>query len=179
MVHALDDKIRAERAVKRIKGVRAIANDIEVKLPAEMRKADEHIAERISRLLTWYSSLRNMDVRADVDDGHVTLTGEVDFLYQQALAAERVAELEGVTGVSNQITIRQGHAIDENEVRDQITAALHRHAAVEASGIQITVADGKIVLDGTVDACWERDVIAEAARATLGVREIVDNLRVR
>jgi osmotically-inducible protein OsmY len=179
MVHALDEKVCAERAVRQIKGVRAIANDIEVKPPAQMRKADELIAEQIGRLLTWYSSLRNMDVKADVDDGHVTLTGEVDFLYQKGLAAERVAELEGVVRVSNQITIRARHAIDEDEVKQQITAALHRHAAVEASGIQISVADGKVILEGTVDACCERDVIAEGARTTHGVREIFDNLKVR
>ena len=115
MVHTLDEKVCAERAVKAIKGVRAIANDIEVKLPAQMRKADEQIAEQISRLLTWYSSLRNMDVRAEVDDGHVTLTGEVDFLYQKSLAAERVAELEAVVSVSNRITIRERHAIDNRK----------------------------------------------------------------
>ena len=179
MVHTLDEKACAERAVKNIKGVRAIADDIEVKLPAQMRKADEHIAEQISRLLTWYSSLRNMDVRAEVDDGHVTLTGEVDFLYQKSLAAERVAELESVAGISNQITIREHHAIDQNEVKRQITAALHRHAALEASGIHISVADGKVILDGVVDACCERDLIAEAVRTTHGVREIIDNLKVR
>jgi osmotically-inducible protein OsmY len=179
MVQTLDEKACAERAIKNIKGVRAIANDIEVKLPAQMRKADEHVAEQISRLLTWYSSLRNMDVRAEVDDGHVTLTGQVDFLYQKSLAAERVAELESVVGVSNQITIRDRQAIDQNEVKRQITAALHRHAAVEASGIQISVANGKVILEGVVDACCERDLIAEAVRSTHGVREIVDNLKVR
>jgi osmotically-inducible protein OsmY len=179
MVHTLDEKACAERAVRNIKGVRAIADDIEVKLPAEMRKADEHVAEQVSRVLTWYSSLRNMDVRAEVDDGHVTLTGEVDFLYQKALAAERVAELKSVAGVSNQITIRKRDAIDESEVKRQITGALHRHAAVEASGIQISVVDGKVVLDGVVDACCERELIAEAVRSTHGVHEIVDNLKVR
>ena len=179
MVHTLDEKACAERAVKNVKGVRAIADDIEVKLPAQMRKADEHIAEQISRLLTWYSSLRNMDVRAEVDDGHVTLTGEVDFLYQKSLAAERVAELESVAGISNQITIRRHHTIDQNELKRQITAALHRHAALEASGIQVSVADGTVILEGVVDACCERDLIAEAVRTTHGVREIIDNLKVR
>jgi osmotically-inducible protein OsmY len=179
MVQTLDEKLCAERAVKNIKGVRAIADDIEVKLPAEMRRADELIAEQISRLLTWYSSLRNMDVRAEVDDGHVTLTGEVDFLYQKWLAAERVAELEGVARVSNRITVRERHSIDENEVKRQITAALQRHAAVEASGIRISVANGKVILEGIVDGCRERDQIAEAVRATHGVRDIVDNLKVR
>jgi osmotically-inducible protein OsmY len=179
LVHTLDEKACAERAVKNIEGVRAIADDIEVKLPAEMRKADEQIAEQISRVLTWYSSLRNMDVRAEVDDGHVTLTGEVDFLYQKSLAAERVVEMESVVDVSNQITIRERHAIDQNEVKRQIAAALHRHAAVEASGIRISVAGGKVILEGVVDACFERDLIAEAVRTTHGVREIIDNLTVR
>lgn len=107
MVLSRDEKICAELAVKNVKGVRAIANDIEVKSPEEMEKADEGIAERVARLLGWYSSLRNMDVRAEVDDGHVTLTGEVDFLYQKEVVAERVAELEGVAEVANRIVIRE------------------------------------------------------------------------
>jgi osmotically-inducible protein OsmY len=179
MVLTLDEKMCAERAVKNIKGVRAVANDIEVKLPDEMRKADERIAERIGRLLTWYSSLRNMDVHANVDDGSVTLTGEVDFLYQKALVAERVAELEGVSAVSNQIRIRERHAIDEQEVKRQIMAALHRHASIEASRIQMSVADGEVKLEGTVGAYRERDLIVDAVRATAGVRDIVDNIKVR
>lgn len=104
------EKIRAELAVKSIRGVRAIANDIEVKSAAEMRKADESLAERTARLLTWYSSLRNMDVKAEVDDGHVTLTGSVDFLYQKTIVADRVAELEGATAVADRITIRRRRA---------------------------------------------------------------------
>lgn len=179
MVLTLDEKVCAERAVKNIKGVRAVANDIEVKLPDEMRKADEGIAERIGRLLSWYSSLRNMDVHAKVDDGRVTLAGQVDFLYQEALVVERVAELEGVSAVSSQIKIRERHAIDEQEVKRQIMEALHRHANIEASGIQISIADGEVKLEGTVGAYRERDLVVEAARATAGVRDIIDNLKVR
>jgi osmotically-inducible protein OsmY len=179
IVLTLDEKLCAERAVKNIKGVRAVANDIEVKLPAEMRKADEGIAEQIGRLLSWYSSLRNMDVHADVDDGRVTLTGEVDFLYQKALVAERLAELAGVAAVSNQIKIREHRAIDEREINRQIMAALHRHANVEAAAIHISVADGEVKLEGTVGAYRERELVVEAVRATAGVRDIVDNLKVR
>ena len=179
MVLTLDEKVCAERAVKNLKGVRAIANDIEVKLPDDMRKADEGLAEQIARLLSWYSSLRNMDAHAEVDDGRVTLTGEVDFLYQKALVAERVAELKGVSAVANQIKIRRRHAIDEEEVKRQIVAALHRHANIEASGIRIAVADGEVRLDGTVGAYRERDLVVDAVRATAGVRDIVDNLEVR
>jgi osmotically-inducible protein OsmY len=179
LVLTLDEKNCAERAVKSIKGVRAVANDIEVKLPEEMRKADEGLAERIGRLLSWYSSLRNMDVHAKVDDGRVTLTGEVDFLYQKALVAERVAELEGVSAVSSHITIRERHAVDEEEIKRQIMGALHRHAHIEASGIQISITDGEVQLAGIVGAYREHDLVIEAVRATAGVRDIVDNLKVR
>jgi osmotically-inducible protein OsmY len=113
MVLTRDEKIGAEHSVKSVEGVRAIANDIEVKSPAQMKSADEGLAEQIGRLLVWYSSLRNMDVKADVNDGHVTLTGEVDFPYQKTLVAERVAELDGVSAVSDQIAIRKPHAMVE------------------------------------------------------------------
>jgi osmotically-inducible protein OsmY len=179
MVATLDEKVCAERTVKNIKGVRAVANDIEVKLPREMRKADERIAEHIGQLLSWYSSLRNMDVTAEVDDGRVTLKGQVDFLYQKELAAERVAELDGVSAVSNQITIRKRAALDEQEIKRQIVEALHRHANIEASGIRVVIADGEVKLDGTVGAHRERDLIVDAVRATVGVRNIVDNLKVK
>jgi osmotically-inducible protein OsmY len=179
MVPTLDEKICAERAVKHIRDVRAIANDIEVKLPEQMRKADEGIAEQIGRLLTWYSSLRNMDVKADVDDGRVTLTGEVDFLYQKEIVAERVAELDGVSAVSNQIKIRERRTIDEQEVARQIVAALHRHASIEASRIQVSIADGEVKLEGTVGAYRERDLVVEAVRATAGVRNILDHLKIK
>lgn len=179
MVATLDEKVCAERAVKSIKGVRAVANDIEVKLPDEMRKADERLAEQIGRLLSWYSSLRDMEVQATVDDGRVTLTGEVDFLYQKALAAERVAELDGVSAVSNRIEIRTPHAVHEQDIQRQIMAALNRHASIEASRIQISLADGEVKLAGTVGAYRERDLVIEAVRATAGVRNIIDDLKVR
>jgi hypothetical protein len=82
MVLTLHKKLCASKQ-SRTSSCGAIANDIEVKLAEEMQEADEGIAERIARLLTWYSSLRNMDVNARVDDGHVTLIGEVDLLYHR------------------------------------------------------------------------------------------------
>lgn len=113
MVRTLDEKICAELAVRNVQGVRALANDIEVKSSEQMLRADENIAERVARVLTWYSSLRNMDVKAEVDDGHVRLVGEVDLPYQKEMIAERVAEVAGVTAVSNRVTIRAQHATGE------------------------------------------------------------------
>jgi osmotically-inducible protein OsmY len=179
MVESLDEKVCAERAVRTVKGVRAIADDIDVKLPEQMRRTDEGIAEQAARLLNWYSTLRNMNVTAEVSSGHVTLTGDVELLYQKEIAAERVAEIEGVSGVSNRITIRRPKTVDEREVKRQIMSALHRHASVGASRIHVSIAEEKVTLDGTVDAYRERGLIEDAVRATEGVQEIVDNLQVR
>jgi osmotically-inducible protein OsmY len=179
MVETLADKRSAELAAKNVKGVRAVADDIEVKLPAQMRRTDEGIAEQAARLLTWYSSLRDMNVQAEVDNGHVVLTGDVDFLYQKEIAAERVAELEGVSGVSNRITVRPPKTADTREIKRQIVSALHRHANIEASRVDVSVVDGQVTVEGTVDTPRERDLIKEAIRGTGGVHDIVDNLRVR
>jgi osmotically-inducible protein OsmY len=178
MVETYIEKMDAERAAKRVEGVRAVAEDIEVKLPTQIRKTDEGIAEQAARMLTWNSTLRNTNVLAEVRDGRVVLTGEVDWLYQKETAAKRISELEGVTGVSNQITIRARKSADPRDVKRQIMGALHRHANLEASKIEISVADGKVTLEGTVDAYHDRDLIEEAARGTEGVRAVVDNLRV-
>jgi osmotically-inducible protein OsmY len=178
MVETYIEKMDAERAAKSVKGVRAVAEDIEVKLPTQIKKTDEGIAEQAARMLTWNSTLQNTNVQAEVRHGGVVLTGEVDWLYQKETAAKRVAELEGVTGVFNQITIRARKSADPRDVKREILGALHRHANLEASKVKISIADGKVTLDGTVDAYHERDLIEDAARGTEGVRSVVDNLRV-
>jgi osmotically-inducible protein OsmY len=178
LVETYFEKMCAERAAKSVKGVRAVAEDIEVKLPTQIKKSDEGIAEQAARMLTWNSTLRDTNVQAEVRKGRVILTGEVDWLYQKEIAAKRVAELDGVTGVMNQITIRVRKNADAPDVKRQIMGALHRHANLEASKVEISVVDGKVTLEGTVDAYHERDLIEDAARRTEGVRDLVDNIRV-
>jgi osmotically-inducible protein OsmY len=178
MVETFAEKIHAERAAKIVKGVRAVAEDIEVKLPTQIKRTDEGIAEQAARMLTWNSTLRDTNVQAEVRNGRVILTGEVDWLYQKETAAKRVAELEGVTGVFNQITIRARKSADARDVKREIMSALQRHANLEASKVDISVADGKVTLEGTVDAYHDRDLIEDAARGTEGVRDVVDNIRV-
>jgi osmotically-inducible protein OsmY len=173
------EKLAAERAAKRVKGVRAIAADIEVKLPAQMRTTDEGLAEQIARILNWNGTFRNSDIQAEVRNGRVTLTGEVDGSYQRQAAERRVEELQGVTGIINQIRLRpQAEPVSARDVQRQITSALHRHANVEASRIRISVADGKVTLDGTVDTYGERELIEDAVWAAAGVKEVLDNVRV-
>lgn len=172
------EKIAAERAAKRVKGVRAVAEDIEVRLPARIRDTDEGIAEQVSRLLAWNSAFRDTNVQAEVRHGHVVLTGEVEWLYQKDSAAKRVGELHGVREVSNQIIVRPRVAVDDRQVHKHIMSALHRHASVEGSKVRVTIAGGKVTLDGTVDAYRERELVEDAVRTTPGVSQIVDNLRI-
>jgi osmotically-inducible protein OsmY len=173
------EKLAAESAAKRVKGVRAIAEDVEVKMPAEIRTSDEGLAERISQILSWSSPFRNTNIQAEVRQGHVTLTGDVERLYQKQTAAQRIAELEGVRGIFNRIRVLESNAgASPREIERQIMTALHRHANVEASHVRVSVAKGTVTLEGTVGAYHERELIEDAARSAAGVREVVDNLTV-
>ena len=179
IVETYSEKLAAERAAKRVKGVRAIAENIQVKLPTQLRTTDEGIAERIAQILKWNSSLRNTEIQAEVRDGYVTLTGEVAWSYQKQAAASRIEELQGVVGIFNQIKVLQkADPVGARDVQRQITSALHRHANVEASKVRVSVADGKVTLDGTIDAYCERELIEDAVWATAGVKQLVDNLTV-
>jgi osmotically-inducible protein OsmY len=179
-VSAYAEKLAAARAAKRVRGVRAVVEEIEVRIPAQIRSTDEGIGERVAKILQWNIALRDTAVQAEVKNGHVTLSGEVQWPYQKQMAAHRVEELRGVAGITNLITIREsGGKLAAEDVRQQIMAALHRHATVEASRIQVTVADGKVALDGIVSAVSERDLVEEAVWGTAGVTEVVDRLMVR
>lgn len=159
--------------------MRAVAEEIEIRLPSQLRTTDEGIAERIAQILSWSSALRHTDIQAEVRRGHVTLIGSVDWFYQKQEAAQRVSELAGITGLTNEIHVRQRVApSNARDVQRQIMSALHRHASIEASKVRVSVAGGKVTLDGTVDAYRERELIEDAARAAPGVEEIVDNLTV-
>jgi osmotically-inducible protein OsmY len=179
VVEDFADKVAAERAVKRLKGVRAIAEDIQVKRPAERRLTDEGIAERIAEILSWSSTFRDTDIQAEVRNGHVTLSGEVDRLYQKQAAAQRVGELEGLTGIFNQIRVREtATGARERDIEREIAGALHRHANIEASKVRVSVAGSKVTLDGTVDALHERELIEDAVCHTGGVTDVIDNLAI-
>jgi osmotically-inducible protein OsmY len=179
MVRSYAERLAAERAAKRVKGVRAIAQAIEVKLPEQIAQSDEGIAERIARLLTWNSTFRNTNVLAEVRRGYVTLTGEVEWPHQSRTAEQRVGELEGVVGIANCIKVRERTPpVTSRDVARQITRALHRHASVEASNVHVSVTAGKVTLEGTIPTYPERELVEEAVWATAGVKAIEDHLKV-
>lgn len=170
-------KVEAERAVWRVKGVKAIAQEIEVRLPAEAKLNDDEIAARAVHSIAWHASIPEGEVHVKVSHGWVTLSGTVRWQYQRREADAAVHRLSGVRGVLNTITIAQ--PVTSTDVRRSITDALRRHAGTEADRIRIAIADGgDVTLEGEVDDFDERQAVERAAWSVPGVRTVHDHLRI-
>jgi osmotically-inducible protein OsmY len=168
------EKLAAERATGRVKGVRAVAEELEVRLPFDVKHDDEEIARRASNILEWgtFPSVKADHVK--VDKGWVTLSGEVDWQYQKESAADAVRRLAGVSGVSNLITIRPH--VTAGDVQDRISKAYRRNAELESAGIKVSVDGGKVSLSGKVHAWNDRRTAENAAWAVSSVTQVIDNL---
>jgi osmotically-inducible protein OsmY len=170
-------KLAAERAAWRVKGVKGIAEEIQVRLPGDRKTNDDEIAQRALNVIAWNTLVPRNAIRVKVQNGYVTLTGEVDWNYQREAAVADIRKLDGVSGVTNDITLKP--AIQTVDVKQRITDALVRHAEVEASHVRIRVPDAGIVsLEGEVDNWDERSAVVHAAWSAPGVRVVQDNLRI-
>jgi osmotically-inducible protein OsmY len=166
-------KIAAEKAARRITGVRAVAIDVEVRLPSEAKHDDEEIARRAASLLAWTATLGER-VKAVVDGGWVSLSGEVPWYYQKQEAERVVRNLEGVRGVTNTITVRPQVKI--SDIRNRINSAFKRNAELESDAIRVDVSGSTVTLSGKVKAWHERQIAETAAWAAPGVTEVRDNI---
>ena len=169
-------KMEAATAAKRVSGVLAIVNNIEVLLDREFRTTDEGLAERIANVLRWNVSTPGKDIKATVKNGIVSLTGQVDWQYQRSNILRNVEHVGGVVNVVDHITLKP--MASAADVQKKIKDALQRHADVEASKVAVTVANGTVTLTGTVESMEEMDRVEDAAWTAPGVSKVVDNLRV-
>jgi osmotically-inducible protein OsmY len=167
-------KHAAEAAVKRVKGVRAIAEKLEVRFGNAPKTDDDEIARRAIKLLDWDVSVPDEKVFAKVQNGFVTLTGDVEWNYQRAKAADLVGSLNGVTGVFNDIHVK--NRVSKSNVKQRIEDALTRNAELEAKGIMVSISEGKVTLEGKVDHWHDRKIAENAAWSAPGVTSVVDNL---
>ncbi|UUZ76065.1 BON domain-containing protein [Polaromonas sp. P1(28)-13] len=170
------EKHAAERAVRRVAGVRGIALELDVKLAAEHKRSDSEIAQIASSALRWSSLVPDERVKIEVEDGWVTLTGEVDWGYQLASAEQSIRPLVGVRGLTNRITIKP--RASSKDIGAEITAALTRQAAREAKHIDIEVTGGVVTIRGKVHSLAEHKATIGAAFAARGVSRVVDKLEV-
>jgi osmotically-inducible protein OsmY len=164
------EKLLAERAAKSVWGVRAVANDIAVRL--RLPRTDPEIAADAARALALRTTLPR-SIQAVVRDGHVTLTGIAHTLFQKAIAEKAVAHIDGTRGVVNRIQVMP--ASTPREVAADITRALHREATLSARQITVAVNGTTAVLTGDVMSWHERDAAENAAMHAPGITH-VENL---
>lgn len=170
------EKISADRAAKRVSGVRAVANDIEVRPIGSLKRTDTDIAQAVLRALEWDIAVPHEKIKARVDNGWVTLDGEVALQFQRAAAEKAVRRLTGVRGVSNQIGLQIRPAVQPAEVKGRIEAAFRRSADIDARGIEVDAKNSMITLRGKVRTWAERDEAERAAWAAPGVLAVKDEL---
>ena len=169
-------KMAAKDAAKRVAGVNAIVDEVDVRLESVHHTTDEGLAERISNVIKWNVSSPNKPIKAEVKNGIVTLTGEVEWQYQRTNILKNVQHVSGVIGVVDQVGVKP--RVSAIDIQDRIKAALKRHADVEASRISIAVNNGTVTLSGSVESLAEMDLAENAAWAAPGVSRVVDNLSV-
>jgi osmotically-inducible protein OsmY len=168
------EKRAANSAATRVKGVKAVAEEIEVKLFGGSLWADDKIAERAAQSLAYDSSIPKDKVKPTVAKGWITLTGEVDWNYQKTAADAAVHRLLGVLGVTNDIKIKPHVAA--YEVREKIEKALGRVASFEAQNLSIKTDGGTVTLGGKLDNWYERDLAETAAWSVPGVTQVQDKI---
>jgi len=173
-VHHYYEKIAAERAAKSVYGVKAVANDIEVK--TALARTDPEIARDVVHAMSVDATVPENKIKVTVKDGFVTLEGKVDWYFQRSGAAACVNRIGGVRGVINSITVKP--VATPSDVKTRIEEALKRNAEVDSRRISVTATDGTVTLNGNVRSWFEREEAERAAWAAPGVSNVVDHIAV-
>ncbi|NVD39921.1 BON domain-containing protein [Ensifer sp. HO-A22] len=171
------EKYAVERIVRDMRGVRAIAQELEVRLPEHKKTADDEIASRVLAVLEWAAAVsRPDDIDVTVRHGFVTLEGTVDWHFQRTAAENAVRQLAGVTGISNQLEIRPN--VNRFAMAREIEDALKRNTEIDAEDVHIKTSGGQVTLSGSVRTLRERALVERAAWSATGVTVVEDQLLV-
>ena len=169
-------KRAAERAAMRVRGVKALSSQLQVKLPGPMERTDADIAWAAANALSWNTLLARHRVRVEVSNGWITLGGAVDQTLQRTAAEEAVANLAGVAGVTNLIVVQP--EVASEEMKERIEKALQRSATLDASRIIIDADGDHITLWGCVNSWSQREAAEQAAWSAPDVSEVSNHITV-
>jgi len=167
-------KIHAEEAAHRVPGVKAVANDIEVRLPSSAERTDADLAAAVLSALQWEAGVPADKLEVTVSHGWVTLKGEVEYGFQKREAERVVERLSGVKGVTNLIVVKPH--LSPTDLKQQIERALIRNAQTDARHITVEVQGSKVILHGTVRSYAEKQAAADAAWSAPGVSEVENRM---
>lgn len=171
-------KKAAENAAYRVDGVKAVAENIVVKLGPSFKKTDTEIAEAVLNALKWHSIIPEGKIKIKVEDGWVTASGEVDWMYEKNAVKSAVENLLGVKGVSNLITVKPKMNVDNSNIKQKISEAFRRNATIDANNILIENSGNKIILTGVVRSYAEKKDAEHAALNAPGVTEVENKIEV-
>ncbi len=167
------EKSAAEQAAARVRGVKAIAEEIEVRLPVQTERSDEDIARAAVDRIAWEVSIPADAVKIKVQQGWITLTGEVDWHYQRDAAESVIRGLRGVVGISNETTVRP--RVNVVNIEHDIGTALHR-SWFDPSTIEVSAIGGRVTLNGSVHTPGEKWKAATTAWGSPGTTEVDNEL---
>ena len=170
-------KLAAKEAAHRVVGVLDVADDVVVRLPGSLKRSDTEIAKAVRHTLEWDAFVPDQKIRSTVQDGFVTLEGEVNTLREKEDAERVVRVLSGVEGVNNRLTVAASNT-NPFELRKSIEQALERRAEREAEKIRVRVEDGTVILEGRVRTWPEKNAVLGTVSHAPGVREVRDHLSV-
>jgi len=173
-VHSYGQKHAAEMATGRVKGVKAVAEEIEVRLPYEIKRDDADIATAAVNRLAWDTGTPRDAVKVKVERGRITLSGQVEWHFQKEAAEREVRNLMGVLGVSNQITIKPH--VDTANLQDDIQLALQRSIFFQPENVHVSAQGGRVKLTGTVNSWLDRRTAGSTAWAAPGATVVENDL---
>ena len=175
-VESYAEKLAVLHAASRVFGVRGVADEVKVRLPDYNERTDADIARSAANAIAWTATVPSDCVKVEVENGWVTLEGEVNWQFEKDAAEASLRSLRGITGISNDIVVRP--IIEKLEVKNKIEKALDRHAQIDAKNIRIQTEGTKIILHGKVSSCAEKGEAERVAWATPGVTEVENDLLV-
>ena len=170
------DKLAAERAAKHVFGVRAFAQNLEIRLPSDKKTADDETAKRAADILQWRVGVPADRITIKVEKGVVTLGGQVDWQFQRKQAENAVHNLTGVLGITNLIRVSARPPLPK--IKEKIQQALKRSAELDGSHVTVHAVGGTAILGGKVHAWFERDLAEQAAWSAPGVTDVQDDIEI-